>query len=97
MAHLLEHMAFKGTPTVGTTDFRKEAPLLDQMDEGGDIPRHLCAYLRFRLQCHACGVPGSWARSLRLHVLHGGMVEDGKRVGEVGEWMFGICLGIPAG
>lgn len=34
IAHLLEHMAFKGTPRIGTKDYRKEAPLLDAMDEG---------------------------------------------------------------
>lgn len=34
LAHLLEHMAFKGTPRIGTTDFKKEAPLLDACDEG---------------------------------------------------------------
>ncbi|GIL57933.1 hypothetical protein Vafri_13124 [Volvox africanus] len=33
MAHLLEHMAFKGTPRVGSADFRREAPLLDALDE----------------------------------------------------------------
>lgn len=34
VAHFLEHLAFKGTPRVGTRDFVKEAPLLDAMDEG---------------------------------------------------------------
>ncbi|KAG2448913.1 hypothetical protein HYH02_006261 [Chlamydomonas schloesseri] len=33
MAHLLEHMAFKGTPRVGSVDFTREAPLLDALDE----------------------------------------------------------------
>ncbi|KAG7670838.1 hypothetical protein Ndes2526B_g01402 [Nannochloris sp. 'desiccata'] len=33
VAHLLEHLAFKGTPRIGTTDFKKEAPLLDAMDD----------------------------------------------------------------
>ncbi|KAG2485544.1 hypothetical protein HYH03_015713 [Edaphochlamys debaryana] len=33
MAHLLEHMAFKGTPRIGTLDFAREAPLLDALDE----------------------------------------------------------------
>lgn len=32
IAHLLEHMAFKGTPRVGTTDYRREMALLDAMD-----------------------------------------------------------------
>ena len=29
IAHMMEHMAFKGTSLVGTTDFAKEKPLLD--------------------------------------------------------------------
>lgn len=34
MAHLLEHMAFKGTARVGTRDYAAEAPLLEALDEG---------------------------------------------------------------
>lgn len=33
IAHLLEHMAFKGTPQVGTTNFKKESALLEYMDD----------------------------------------------------------------
>lgn len=33
LAHLLEHLAFKGTPRIGTTDFKKESSLLDAMDD----------------------------------------------------------------
>lgn len=33
ISHLLEHMAFKGTKTIGTSNYSEEAPLLDQMDE----------------------------------------------------------------
>ena len=36
LAHFFEHMAFKGTPVIGTTDFAKEKPLLDEMDVVGD-------------------------------------------------------------
>jgi len=32
IAHLYEHMAFKGTRTIGTKDYKKEAPLLSEMD-----------------------------------------------------------------
>jgi len=32
ISHLLEHMAFKGSKTVGTTDYAKEKPLLEEMD-----------------------------------------------------------------
>ena len=31
-AHFLEHLAFKGTTQIGTTDYSKEKPLLDQLD-----------------------------------------------------------------
>jgi predicted Zn-dependent peptidase len=33
LAHMMEHMAFKGTTVVGTTDFRAEKPLLDREEE----------------------------------------------------------------
>jgi predicted Zn-dependent peptidase len=33
MAHIFEHMAFKGTKTIGTTDYEAEAKILDRMDE----------------------------------------------------------------
>jgi len=32
IAHLLEHMLFKGTTTLGTTDYAKEKPLLDRIE-----------------------------------------------------------------
>jgi predicted Zn-dependent peptidase len=32
LAHLLEHLLFKGTTTIGTRDFQEEAPLLERMD-----------------------------------------------------------------
>ena len=32
LAHLLEHMLFKGTTTLGTTDYAKEKPLLDKIE-----------------------------------------------------------------
>ena len=31
-AHLLEHMLFKGTKTLGTTDYQAERKILDQID-----------------------------------------------------------------
>ena len=33
LAHLFEHMMFKGTKTVGTKNYAAEAPLLHQIDE----------------------------------------------------------------
>ena len=32
MAHMFEHMAFKGTPTIGTKNWAKEKPLLQQLE-----------------------------------------------------------------
>ena len=31
LAHLYEHMAFKGTRTVGTKNYEKEKPILDEL------------------------------------------------------------------
>ncbi len=36
VAHLLEHMLFKGTKTLGTTDFKKEKPLLEAIEKAGE-------------------------------------------------------------
>ena len=33
LAHMLEHMAFKGTPAIGTRDWSREEPLLKEMQE----------------------------------------------------------------
>jgi predicted Zn-dependent peptidase len=33
LSHMLEHMMFKGTSTIGTTNYRKEKKLLDEMDD----------------------------------------------------------------
>lgn len=35
VAHLLEHMLFKGTRTIGTTDFAREEPLLKEIERVG--------------------------------------------------------------
>ncbi len=32
LAHMFEHMLFKGTKTIGTKDYKAEAPLLDEID-----------------------------------------------------------------
>jgi predicted Zn-dependent peptidase len=36
LAHFFEHMAFKGTPVMGTRDYEKEKPVLEEMDRIGD-------------------------------------------------------------
>jgi len=33
IAHMLEHMLFKGTKTLGTTDYENEKPILDEIDK----------------------------------------------------------------
>lgn len=35
VAHLLEHMLFKGTKTIGTKDYRQEKPLLEEIEKVG--------------------------------------------------------------
>ena len=35
VAHLLEHMLFKGTTTLGTSDYAREKPLLEEIEEVG--------------------------------------------------------------
>lgn len=35
-AHFLEHLLFKGTPVIGTTDFKKEKPYLDEIERLGN-------------------------------------------------------------
>jgi predicted Zn-dependent peptidase len=35
-AHMLEHMLFKGTTTIGTRDWEKEKPLLERVNQLGD-------------------------------------------------------------
>lgn len=37
IAHLLEHMLFKGTTTLGTTDYVAEKPLLDSIEETAQL------------------------------------------------------------
>ena len=36
IAHLLEHMAFKGTPWIGTSNWQKERPVLEQIEKTGE-------------------------------------------------------------
>ncbi len=33
IAHMMEHMAFKGTPDIGTTDYAKEKPALEKVEQ----------------------------------------------------------------
>ena len=37
IAHLLEHMLFKGTQTLGTTNYREEIKILEQIDRVGEM------------------------------------------------------------
>lgn len=44
VAHLYEHMAFKGTRTIGTKDYARERPLLEELDRlNADIARRRAA------------------------------------------------------
>ena len=33
LAHMMEHMAFKGTDRIGTTDYTAEKPALDKVEQ----------------------------------------------------------------
>ena len=33
ISHFFEHMMFKGSPTIGTSDYEKESAIIDQLDE----------------------------------------------------------------
>ncbi|MBN2039134.1 MAG: insulinase family protein [Spirochaetes bacterium] len=37
IAHMLEHMLFKGTDKIGTTDFKKEKPVLEEIEKTGEM------------------------------------------------------------
>ena len=37
LAHLLEHMTFKGTTRIGSVNVKKEQVLLDSLDEGAHM------------------------------------------------------------
>ena len=54
IAHLLEHMAFKGSQRVGARDYKKEAVLLDAVDDGSLSHRaspHSAVTICFPLVC----------------------------------------------
>ncbi len=53
LAHLFEHMAFKGTPVLGTKDFEAEKKLLDQIAVTGDQLATLSARARPRATTRA--------------------------------------------
>ena len=36
VAHMLEHMLFKGTDVIGTTDYKKEKIILDKIEDVGE-------------------------------------------------------------
>lgn len=36
LAHMFEHMAFKGTPVIGTKDYKSELPILDEIERVGE-------------------------------------------------------------
>lgn len=59
---LQEHLAFKGTPQVGTSDYLREAVVLDQLDEGTcrQIPSESLAPVvgALSVQPQASTVPG---------------------------------------
>lgn len=75
IAHLLEHMAFKGTPRIGTTNYFKEAPLLDAMDEvfysmleagsGREVARLQSHMDALQVEAQALAVPNEYGSVLQ--------------------------------
>jgi len=59
IAHLLEHMLFKGTKTLGTRDYAAEAPLLEKIEEvAQNCWQNRESYARLTLLWS-----GSWSRN----------------------------------
>jgi len=46
IAHLFEHMMFKGTPTLGTTDFEKDQQIIAEQERVRDLMRQEEAHMR---------------------------------------------------
>src|SRR5581483_7499748 len=78
IAHLYEHMAFKGTPTLGTKDYARERPLLDETQRLQHEIESLRAQLRVRGEDEAS--------SAELAKLRGAFKEAQDRAGE---WVVG--------
>lgn len=87
LAHLFEHMAFKGTETIGTKDHEAEAKLMVKMDEifeaikleqrkAGGADRHRLAELREELLAAQ--------QEVQQHLVHDEFEEILKRAGGVG-------------
>ncbi|MBN1361836.1 MAG: insulinase family protein [Sedimentisphaerales bacterium] len=87
LAHIFEHMAFKGTKTIGTNDYEAEAKIMAQMDEtfdaieaerekvGGPDPQRL-AELRERFD--------ALQQAQQQYLVHDEFDEILKRAGGVG-------------
>ncbi len=66
VAHLLEHMLFKGTKTLGTTDYTKEKPLLEAIEAvGGQLDA-----LRFRADADPAQVAALEEKLAKLQAEH---------------------------
>ena len=50
IAHLFEHMMFKGTPTIGTSDAKRDAEIIDQQEVVRDAMRREEAKMRLALR-----------------------------------------------
>lgn len=59
VAHLYEHMAFKGTQTIGTRDYKREQPLLEELE------RLQAAITQVREQLRATGQDESGSAELK--------------------------------
>ncbi len=91
ISHLLEHMLFKGTETIGVTDYDAEIEFLEREDELAEAARDIMLELEpWRLEYlddHATEIVASFAdedrdaigtdRALELDLLIGRLTEDG--------------------
>ena len=76
IAHLYEHMAFKGTKTLGTKDYAKEKPLLDELDRVNAVIERKVAELE------AAGREGDAADSPELQQLRKRFQELQEQAGQ---------------
>ncbi|MGH7235880.1 MAG: M16 family metallopeptidase [Nitrospiraceae bacterium] len=80
VAHLYEHMAFKGTRTLGTKDYERERPLLEELDRlNANIETH-------REQLRASGQDAAGADSPAVEQLQQAFKDAQKRADE---WVIG--------
>ena len=84
IAHLFEHMMFKGTPTIGTTDYRKDLEILNEQERVRDEMRGEERKLRARYrrgEIDDLQKPENWTPRYReLRGQFGRLVDEERKV-----------------